>query len=77
MRHFTEDNRNLYVREGYCFAHKNVRLDAEGRCPVCESMIEEFNSLPDCPCGWRGEGTGPDGQIVRGDRCPRCGNYLW
>jgi hypothetical protein len=31
---------------------------------------------PDCDCGWRGQGSGPDGRFMRGDRCPACGQGL-
>ena len=29
-----------------------------------------------CSCGWTGKGTGRDGRLVEGDRCPDCGTYL-
>lgn len=37
---------------------------------------EEWDALPDCECGWSGQGSGPGGRFVRGDRCPACGMYL-
>jgi len=36
-----------------------------------------YKSLPTCPCGWNGKGTGPNGRFVRGDRCPECGEWLF
>lgn len=45
-----------------------VRLDAEA---------DFFEELPDCNCGWRGQGTGPGGIFLRGDRCPECGMNLY
>jgi len=27
-------------------------------------------------CGWTGKGTGRDGALVEGDRCPGCGTHL-
>lgn len=40
-------------------------------------IAESVKELPDCDCGWSGEGTGNNGQFVNGDRCPRCGTQLW
>ena len=37
---------------------------------------EAWAELPDCDCGWRGRGSGRVGAIVRGDRCPDCGQPL-
>jgi RNA polymerase subunit RPABC4/transcription elongation factor Spt4 len=56
-----------------CYHHHNVEIDEDGRCPVCESAIADMTV---CICGWDGQGTGPDGQFVPGDRCPVCGEYL-
>lgn len=32
--------------------------------------------LWECSCEWTGFGTGHDGKLIDGDRCPDCGNYL-
>ncbi len=45
-----------------------------------EAFGKEENLLDDaqtsCDCGWNGKGTGPKGKIVKGDRCPNCGETL-
>ena len=38
---------------------------------------EAYQELPDCSCGWSGKGSGPDGQFMKGDRCPDCGERLF
>ncbi len=37
---------------------------------------DEETGLWRCSCGWAGEGTGYNGALVEGDRCPECGIYL-
>ena len=41
-----------------------------------DEEAEAYAELPDCGCGWRGTGSGRNGAIVRGDRCPSCGASL-
>lgn len=38
--------------------------------------FERENPFECASCGWRGKGTGRDGALVEGDRCPDCGSYL-
>lgn len=34
------------------------------------------DGLQQCSCGWTGQGTGYNGALIEGDRCPECGLFL-
>ena len=50
--------------------------DEEQAAAMTSTIQPENDDLPDCSCGWSGKGTGPDGQFVKGDKCPVCGESL-
>jgi len=65
------------------FSRKEIQEFLEQEADRCASHRTAFqgtvrgtNRFWECTCGWRGKGTGNNGALIEGDRCPDCNTYL-